>query len=234
MIKDEEQRNLLHNGLMIFLQKNFLFWKEISICEISNITTGWETQIISFTAKYIDENNITQNESMIIRLYQGKAGKESAKSEFQTLSSIKQTGYPVPDVYGISLENEFIDKPFLLMQKIDGKTLGAMLRENPSQYQEYFTVFIQLFLKLHEIDWRKYIKKNEEFEDSSTLFRKYFDSISKQIEQHNKKEYLPILNWLLNNIPQSSSDSSNLSFVHKDFHPENILIDYQGYVFVID
>lgn len=234
MIKQEDQIKLIHKGLMSFLRENFLFWNNISIKELENITTGWETQIYAFNVYYTDEKGSSINKPMIIRIYRGKNGKSSAKSEYQTFSTIKQAGYSVPEIYGISLENEFIENPFLIMQKIEGKTLGALIRENPDKFEDYLIIFSQLFVKLHQIDWKRSIKDLKYFKDASKVFIKYFELLKKEIKHYNKTEFNPILEWLLNNIPESSANSENLAFIHKDFHPENILIDHQGYVFVID
>ena len=141
-----------------FLQKKCHNKENIHVSNLQDITTGWETDIYSFTLEYRDlGNDIRKN--LILRLYYGKSASLSAKNEFQTLSLLHQINYPVPYPFFLGDEPSYLGKPFIIMEKINGQPLGKkMLEASGTKLSSLLHLFCKLYYDLHKLDWKSLYK----------------------------------------------------------------------------
>lgn len=195
--------------------------------------TGWESVIYAYTLTS-GPANMRQTDGRVMRLLTG-ADFNDAKKEYQFLSNLHQAGYPVPAVYRLGRTEDGFDHPFIIMQRIEGGDFSSSFPHTPEDDQAPLVAFIRLFRKLHTLDWRPYFDDPEvlahpdnpffHFDRLLALFKSYLDSGS-------MAPLLPLLNWLESQRDRAACHQS--SVLHWDFHPNNILEDVNGKLYVVD
>ena len=196
-------------------------------------TEGWESEIYAYTLTYGPTGD-RKSETGVMRLLTG-ADFTEAQSEYRTLSLLHQAGYPVPEVYALGTSKDGFKHPFILMQRVEGGDFYSRFPKSPEDDQKPLQDFIELFRRLHTLDWRPYVENPNavsppdqpffHFDRKLTLFSQY-------IKAANLTAFDPILSWL--NEHRATTACDHASVVHRDFHPNNILEDSQGNLFVVD
>lgn len=102
---------------------------QLRLTDFSRISDGWETEVFSFTVEYV-EGEIRKSEELILRIYPGTDAAEKSVREFEGMRQLHISGYPVPQVSFIETDETVLGQPFVVMEKIDGCSLGAALNES--------------------------------------------------------------------------------------------------------
>lgn len=221
-----------HNKLERYLRDKVYYLNDLSVSNVMSINNGWECDIYSFDLGFLARGE-HQSKAMILRMYTGKEipplGPKHLR-EFNTLRQLSCDGYPVPEVYLLECDPTYLGSPFIVMEKIEGSRLDSIYTEaNPDKREELFAQMCQLFVDLHNLDWRGY-------EDSQL---KESDAVQVEIERHRQlavwagAQYaLPALTWLEKQADKVSS--SRLALAHWDYHSSNIMRSADGSSYVID
>ncbi|MBY8997107.1 MAG: phosphotransferase [Candidatus Thorarchaeota archaeon] len=216
--------------LLTYLQLHYWTRDDIQIHNLRNITTGWETEILSFNLEWA-ENGERELQRLVARIYPGKNAAIKAQREATTMKRLLELGYPVPVVQIVETEKSHLGQPFMIMDRIDGGTLDDKLHENEDKWMKEFSI---LFVNLHRLDWKKmqgttgYSPNDDPYYYIKTILSGY----EKDLEHSQKHELYPIISWLQKRIDDVPCKSP--SIVHGDFHPFNILVDENDKAFVID
>jgi aminoglycoside phosphotransferase (APT) family kinase protein len=216
--------------LLTYLQLHYWNRDELHIHNLQNITNGWETEILSFDLEW-RENGDSEIKKLVARIYPGKNADIKAQREASTMKRLLELGYPVPVVHIVETEKSHLGQPFMIMDRIDGGALDDKMRENPDKWMNEFSI---LFVKLHQLDWRKMLDTPEVYpiNDLHYYIRSTLTGYEKDLEISQKQELFPIINWLQKRIKDVPCRSP--SIIHGDFHPFNILLDKDENAFVID
>jgi aminoglycoside phosphotransferase (APT) family kinase protein len=216
--------------LLTYFKLHYWNRDNLQIQNLQNITTGWETEILSFDLQYT-ENGASELQKLIARIYPGKNADVKVQREATTMKRLLDLGYPVPVVHIVETEKSQLGEPFMIMDRIDGGTLDARMPEDVDKWMNEFSV---LFVKLHRLDWRKMLDSPEIYpiDDPYYYISSTLSGYEKDLDQYQKHELAPIVEWLQKRIGDVPCTSP--SIIHGDFHPFNILLDEKESAFVID
>jgi aminoglycoside phosphotransferase (APT) family kinase protein len=207
-------------------------WKNIRVSRLEEITDGWETEIYSFDAETVkdDEMNV---EKLVLRMYAGPWARYKARKEFSLLKHLHKAGYPVPSVTLIEEDSSHLGRPFIVMQRIEGIGMWSLM-ESEANNADLYHMFCKLFFNLHELDWHLLVENAEEFKglDSKKATIQWIEKFEVRAKEFGRLDILEIVDWLKKEIDNVTFE--DLSPTHNDFHPNNILIDKSGNPFVID
>src|SRR5579871_3565187 len=110
--------------------------------------SGFEADVFAFTLK-----SDLPAQDLILRLYVREGVVEKANREFVAMRRLNQAGYPVPRVHHVCTAAAPFTRPFLIMERIDGVSLGASYWGAPeSQRLASETLLIQLMAALHALE----------------------------------------------------------------------------------
>jgi aminoglycoside phosphotransferase (APT) family kinase protein len=85
---------------------------------------------------------------------------------------------------------------------------------------------------LHRLDWRSFCADPATFEaDPLRILTGWFSSQRRMIQQFEVPGFLDIIDWLERHIPP---DGIKPVIVHRDFHANNVILNYRGQMIVID
>lgn len=222
----------INQKLTEFFLREFTFANpEITLDWVN--TRGWESEIYAYTLTY-GPAEARQKQSGVMRLLTGSSF-EGAQAEYQTLSLLHQAGYPVPEVFAIGTAEDGFGSPFILMQRVEDGQFSDSFPRHPGDDLTPLRQFVTLFRRLHTLDWRPFVFEPDEldppdqpyfhFNEQMAQFRHYF-------EKHDLGALDPVMAWLEAHRCQVPCQRG--SVVHYDFHPENILVDADGHLYVVD
>lgn len=208
--------------------------KSALVSNLTDISSGWESEVYSFV---LNQDGKPQEE-LILRVYPGNSSDFKAEHEFLNLTRLFKAGYPVPAVHHLVLApNSPFNMPFLVMDKINGCSLGSLMFEQPTENSaEWLTLFCDIFARLHSLDVDAFASECYVpdhlrgaapylIEQELGKWHPYF----KLVEGSDFKRGLDWLERWRNTIK-----NGRLSAIHWDFHPYNIIIKPDNTPVVID
>ncbi len=206
----------------------------LAIEQIQEITSGWESDLVSFVARYASAG-LHQQEPLILRMLSGANAAEKAIREFQSIRQLTHAGYPVPQVYDFGVSNEPFGAPFLLMERIDGMTLGdAVTTASAAEAHQLLMSFCRLFVQLHQLPWRPFIERSHLAygKNPHRFVDRWLTETARRLTLLPDLDLTALLGWI-------EAHRSNLGCLaptptHNDFHGNNLLARADGSCVVID
>lgn len=198
------------------------------IKDIRQSSSGWESDIYIYTLE-----NFGQTQNLVIRILQGDNSDGKLQVEQVGMQKLYQMGYPVPHIHQFapSAESPF-ETAYLVMDYVAGHLLGNDLEDTTAlERQVIFTRFAQLVTDLHQLHWRNHLDYPFVQESSYAFLENQLVQFRGLCEQL-LPEFLPILKWVekhYRDVP-----CPELSILHGDFHPWNVLQTPDERLVVID
>jgi aminoglycoside phosphotransferase (APT) family kinase protein len=226
--------NEIQNRLLSFYEKEFPSRENTKISSLTKITDGWENEVYSFTIEY-EEATERKCEDLILRIYPGNDAPQKSVREFNAMKKLHEVGFPAPEVFLLELDNSPFGKPFVIMEKINGRPMGAVIDESPDKKKkELITLFCKMFVDLHTLDWRPFAPDTSLYatEDVYAIINRELSQWQEYVHNFQKNEFDPVFDWLNERILDIHWE--RLSLIHWDYHPWNILLRDDGAAYVID
>ena len=206
-------------------------WGKLSISDIVDMTSGWETELYRFRLEY-EECSIQHNLNLVVRFHSGKYATRKAIREFTVLRDLRDVGYPVPEAHELEVTGRYLGKPFLVIERIFGHSMMEDFKRSPQKSLGLLiTTFSRLFADLHNID-REKIYPNISYETTQEYLEAKIFTDRLEVEDQDLGWLTPVLDWLDENI--SGVSDMGISVLHRDFHPGNIMVKPNGSHAVID
>jgi aminoglycoside phosphotransferase (APT) family kinase protein len=225
----------IQSRLQTYYAYTFPTKQEVRISDLINIAAGWESEIYSFAVEHGPAQE-RQREELILRIYPGDDAHAKSAREFHGMSQLHQAGYPVPHVLVLERENSpFGGKPFVVMEKVEGQVLWPLLfGSTKKKQQELLTLFCELFVQLHALEWRPFVGDLEQYdtEDPYVFVDQWLNLVHDILTRFSLTGFFPIVEWL--EARRDELFCPRPSPVHLDFHPNNILLCSDGSAAVID
>ena len=224
----------LKHKLCNFYKETFPEYQNTEITQLTDITSGWENQLISFDLSYKIQGKQIKKE-LIARIYPATDAKTKSAKEFTLVKKLHDLNYPVPRTYLLENSGNIIGNPFVILERINGPTMGEVIENTQEKKRNKLTnQFIDLYLQLHDLNWREFDLITLPLESPSfhsyiaTLLNEYITSVIKR----GLTDFHEVFDYLKNQMERL--DISSLSLVHLDYHPNNILMKKNTYPVVID
>ncbi|MBI3660664.1 phosphotransferase family protein [Candidatus Acetothermia bacterium] len=224
----------VQQGLEAYFCQRFSNYQEIQIKNLASITAGWENEMYAFDVEY-ESGGTHRHEELVLRIYPGVDAHTKSAQEFHSLQQLYRIGYPVPKIMLVERENSPFGKPFLIMERIKGQLLGALLFHSPDQNQpSLLKLFCELFVRLHRLDWQPFVEreKHAEFRKPYYFVDQWLRTAHDYLNRYEMTDFLPVIQWLEQRRDQVPC--ARPSVVHGDFHPFNMLVREDGSAVVID
>jgi aminoglycoside phosphotransferase (APT) family kinase protein len=217
-----------------YLKAAYPVRQDIQVINLTSITSGWENEMYAFDLQYGPSDKRHQ-EGLVLRIYPGVGANGKSLHEFESMRKLEQAGYPVPHVHLLERDNSPFGRPFVIMERIDGQEMLSVLMEaSRTKQSELITLFCDLFVRLHRLDWRPFVDDPSQYElsDPYLFIDQWLDRAKNEINRFSKSELLPVVTWLEER--RDTVPCPHPSVVHFDFHPNNILLRDDGSPVVID
>ena len=235
---DQRSEESVNDGLQQRLQAycvQLFADRQVRVGKVARVGAGWETEIYSFDVESWPTAQV-RREGLIVRLYPGDGAAAKAAHEFRGMRQLCDSGYPVPRVLALEADGASLGRPFILMERIDGETMWPLLIDSTGeQRQKMLTLFCELFLRLHRLDWRPFVSEPARYEQDGPTYAfvdAWLGEARAAVAHFSLPGFERLVDWL-----QERRDllpCPEPSVVHWDFHPYNILLRADGSPVVID
>jgi aminoglycoside phosphotransferase (APT) family kinase protein len=126
----------------------------ISITYLDKLRDGWESDNYRVTVELGDPR---ARADWVWRIYSGAGSQAKATREFNSMKRLRDAGYPAPRVFLLEAEHSPVDRPFIIMEYIQGEVMWDLLDKAPADRQARLVYqFCRLFVQLHDLDWRQF------------------------------------------------------------------------------
>jgi aminoglycoside phosphotransferase (APT) family kinase protein len=116
-----------------YLKAKFSDKTALSITRLDKLADGWESDNYLLTVEY---GGVPQTRAdWVWRLYSGVGSQAKARREFNSMEKLLAAGYPVPRVNLLEAEHSPVDRPFILMEYIQGEVMWGLLGKVPADRQ---------------------------------------------------------------------------------------------------
>ena len=221
-----EQERILEQ----YLKVKFSDKSALSITRLDKLRDGWESDNYLLTVEYGCAPQTREN--LVWRIYSGVGSQRKAAWEFKSMKKLRDAGYPVPRVFLLEAEHSPVDRPFIIMEYIQGEVMWDLLGKVPADRQaQLLDQFCRLFVQLHALDWKQF---DDSLPDNESLFfmDRWIDEASGMLKDLPEFDGSPFLKWVV--ARRRLFGCAHPSPVHQDFHPGNILVSADGGAKVID
>lgn len=224
----------LSSRLEAYCRGEHCFDPDCRVRGLRRMPGGWECEVYAFDLDGV-AGIAPPLPPLVLRLYAGDGSGEKADREFGCLKCLYDLGYAVPLVYRRERTGRLLGPPFMIMERIEGEVLGALLpRVGPEEREVLLDRLCELFVRLHELPPDDFAPIVPPFDRADPLAasRRIRRSLAETITEHDIPGFLPVLAWL--DRQEDALASRRLSPAHLDFHPYNVLRVPQGRLVVLD
>lgn len=232
--RDEIKRGLLHlyesGG-----DPRIASAENVQIHDLTRVSDGWETEVYRFAVDY-GEANDRAREDRILRIYPGDDVARKSVHEYSVMEQLYAAGYPVPQVLLLDSEGVHLGKPSMIMERIIGPTLGAIVDRTPlDARREPLKRFCQMFVDLHALDWRLFAPDPSLYEtqEPAAAVIQQLSWWQDSVHAVQISAFDPVFDWLSARLPDVRFGLPSL--LHMDYHHYNVLVrEEDDAAFVID
>ena len=189
---------------------------DVDIRGIREINAGWEANIIGFHLIIGGDET-----AMVVKVFNGTSAGLKADREFKLMNRLLGRGYPVPEVYVCYTESDLVGAPFVVMEWLLGGSLIDDFLEKPKLRGEKITLFSELYARLHALAPRKILPFQRSYRTTHGRLRYRISNLLEKSASLGVDEFDQIISWL--NMRARKVSDLNLTIIHQDFHPGNIL-----------
>jgi len=215
-----------------------LFKEHGRVVDLAMIAQGWETEIYSFSLEREVDYEMHSKE-LILRMYNGEGTEGKSSKEFKAMAKLHELKFPTAKVYHLETNRSVLGKPFVIMEKIDGQSMGKILETSPSKTREEMVkLFCRIFVDLHRLDTKQFLSDRSLFPDPSFYdtpehyMNNLMNNARQMLVHFSNTGFDQVLDWIEKNMKTISK--GRMSPIHLDYHFDNVLIRSDGRPFVID
>ncbi len=148
----------------------------------------------------------------VVKVFDNDFSKADVLNEALNQAKIEETGLNIPKIHAV----ETVDGKWAIVSEyIEGKTLAALMAENPDKYDEYLEMFVDLQIKVHSM--------------TAPSLNSLKDKMDRKISQADLDATTRYdLHTRLHGMPKHSK------VCHGDFNPSNIIITADGTPYILD
>jgi len=228
----------LRDKLSDYLDARGLFKGHGRVVDLIQIAQGWETEIYSFgLEREIDDEVHSRN--LILRMYNGEGTEGKSTKEFKAMAKLYELKFPTAKVYHLETNGSALGKSFVIMEKIDGQSMGEIIGTSTSKtLDEMVRLFCRIFVDLHALDTKQFITDRSIIPDPSFYdtpehyMNNVINSARPMLVYFSDTGFDQVLDWIGKNMKDISK--GRMSPIHLDYHFNNVLIRNDGKPFVID
>ena len=155
--------------LQAYIDTNLTDLVDSSVSDLTSISAGWESDVYSFVLEH-GRSASRKTLDQILRIYPGDDAYEKSAREFEGMRKLYQAGYPVPEVMSLERDESPFKKSFVIMERIEGQTMGALMANSEQASREdYMRSHSGLMSRLHSMDWQAHTDPTMDYGDLYSL-----------------------------------------------------------------
>lgn len=236
--KTKRDERAMEDKIRDYLKYRMPQAEDLCITGFEKMFGGSSRESISFEAQWTEKGRKIAKKFIIRRDPIASLLETDRTLEFMVIRSLEPTPVPVPKVYWLEQDEKWLERPFVVMEKIPGlpnpSRTGLFTPENPALREKISKQWVQILAHIHTVDWKGLGLSALGVPETGT------DAARREIEKwervinKDKLEPQPILTeallWLKNNKP----GTERITLVHGDFKQDNFLFENEKITAFLD
>jgi aminoglycoside phosphotransferase (APT) family kinase protein len=198
--------------------------KELEVSQLRRVSGGASRETWAFDATW-KEGKARAGRGFILRRDPEASLLDTDRDiEFRVYQAMHGSGVPVPEVYWLESDTEWLDRPFFVMRRLDGDaSTGAMIGSSAASALAQQKV--EILARIHAFDWGNggldNLRTPSNAADSPDVEISHWESIMREEALEPQPALEMGLAWLKANKPTPA----RLSVVHGDYRTGNLLVN---------
>jgi aminoglycoside phosphotransferase (APT) family kinase protein len=172
-------------------------------------------------------------QKFVLRIY--PENDRSWHKEF-TLQNTLKNHLPVPEMYYLNEDKLIIDKPFSIVQFLDGITLEKYLAGNNTISESLAQKIGEILAIIHQKEFEGLLEENSQHTDGLPLILSWYDYLlnNRAVERLGTRVINKLKKFIQENNELLGRMAQNFVFSHGDFRPANIMVKDGRLIGIID
>ena len=224
----------MRRELLEVCREGFPERRDVAVQALAAIRGGWESDLWAFDLEH-GPPGARERDGLVLRVFPGDAVEVKAETEFDAMRKLHRAGYPVPRVFVLGREGSRLGRPFIVMERIEGRAMWPVWTEAPAAARpSLLDLFCGLFVCLHRLDWRDVAGDPGAGGggDPHAFVDGWIREARNRLAGSPYEGFLPLVEWVAQR--RDGLACPRPAPVHNDFHPNNLLIRPDGSGVVID
>jgi aminoglycoside phosphotransferase (APT) family kinase protein len=172
-------------------------------------------------------------QKFVLRIY--PENDRSWHKEFILQNTLKNY-LPVPEMYYLNEDKLIIDKPFSIVQFLDGITLEKYLAGNNCISESLAQKIGEILAIIHQKEFEGLLEENSQHTDGLPLILSWYDYLlnNRAVERLGTREINKLKKFIQENNELLGRMAQNFVFSHGDFRPANIMVKDGRLIGIID
>lgn len=206
---------------------------ELEVSQLRRISGGASRETWSFDATW-REGKARAGRGFILRRDPEASLLETERwVEFLVYSALKETSVPVPEVYWLEDDPQWLERPFFVMQRLSGDASTGGVVAHPNQ-EVLSQQKAEILAAIHSFDWERgglgELRRPERPEESPDVEIAYWE----QIMREEALEPQPALEMGIAWMKAHTPSPKGVALVHGDYRTGNFLVDGDRITGVLD
>jgi aminoglycoside phosphotransferase (APT) family kinase protein len=216
-----------------YIRQRLAKYLDGEVAELRVLASGWETTVFEFVRASPSRarGEIPAGRPLVLRFYQGKLAGQKGPREWSALAALAALGYCVPRPYVFEGDSTVVGAPFLVMERVAGGPLFTT-RSFPEAFRNFslgFLAFVRQQARLHRFDPRKTALDQiprafgaSGISADAPLLERVLALIGERIAAGPLPGLSDAFKTLVARAPLFRTGAP--TFVHMDYHPQNVLV----------
>jgi aminoglycoside phosphotransferase (APT) family kinase protein len=172
-------------------------------------------------------------QKFVLRIY--PENDRSCHKEF-TLQNTLKNHLPVPEMYYLNEDKLIINKPFSIVQFLDGITLDKYLAGNNTISESLAQKIGEILAIIHQKEFEGLLEENSQHTDGLPLILSWYDYLlnNRAVERLGTRVINKLKKFIQENNELLGRMAQNFVFSHGDFRPANIMVKDGRLIGIID
>jgi aminoglycoside phosphotransferase (APT) family kinase protein len=131
---------------------------DVSVSNLERIPGGASRETWSFDATWAEDGKEVQRGFVLRRDPDASLLETERDLEFRVMDAVAGHGVPVPKMYWLESDGAFLDRPFFVMERIDGcETSPTKVLMDPRLFPRRPQIaerFVEILARIHLLDWQ--------------------------------------------------------------------------------
>jgi aminoglycoside phosphotransferase (APT) family kinase protein len=213
--------------LEAFIRRELPGADEVALSEISLASGGVSREHFSFDLRWSQGGR--RHEWPLILIRDGdRPGQTDRGAEFRLLRALEPTGIPAPRPYWCDARGRWLDRPFIVMERVGGAVTPPFqvpYPESPALRQRLTERFVDVLCELHLVDWRG---RGIDFLETPTCATEELAGVAARlfragVEKSGVVNPDPTLERAMRWCIERAPSTRRWTLCHGDYKPDNVL-----------
>ncbi len=206
---------------------------DVGVQNVFRIPGGASRETWSFDARWREGGSEVSRAFVLRRDPDASLLVTDRDTEFRVMDAVRSRGIPVPRMYWLEPDTTWLDRPFFVMERVDGCEVSAQkLLLEPrfiSVQPRIASNFVDILARIHALDWRDpgldFLGVPRDAGACAMMEIEKWEAVVDRDSLEPQPVLRAAFRWLRKNLPPPAQ---RIVLVHADYRTGNFLFDESG------